>query len=59
MPAPIPRDSTATARPTRSLLRVLTEPVRAESRALLATNWNALPDRLRTKEQMLGVQGNG
>ena len=56
MPAPISR---ATGRPTRSPLKVLTEPVRPESRALLATNWNALPDHLRTKEQMLGVQGNG
>ena len=52
----IPR---ASRRPTRRLLTVLTEPVRAESRALLATNWDALPELLRTKEQMLGVQGNG
>ncbi len=49
----------ASGRPTRRLLEVLTEPVRAESRALLATNWAALPEHLRTKEQMLGVQGNG
>ena len=46
-------------RPSRRFLSALAEPVRAESRALLATNWNALPERLRTNEQMLGVQGNG
>lgn len=59
MPAPAPRDLTAKARPPRSLLTILATPVRAESRALLATNWHSLPEHLRTKEQMLGVQGNG
>ena len=59
MPPSTPRTPTAPERPPRHLLTVLTEPVRAESRALLAANWNALPQHLRTKEQMLGVQGNG
>ncbi len=54
MPAPVP-----SARPPRRVLEVLASPVRAESRALLARNWDALPDALRTSEQMLGVQGNG
>ena len=43
----------------RRILSVLAEPVRAESRELLQRNWNALPEALRTREQMLGVQGNG
>ena len=46
-------------RKPRRVLAVLAEPVRAESRALLAKNWASLPEHLRTKEQMLGVQGNG
>ena len=48
-----------TGRQPRRALAVLAEPVRAESRALLAKNWASLPQHLRTKEQMLGVQGNG
>jgi 7,8-dihydro-6-hydroxymethylpterin dimethyltransferase len=59
MPAPISRSTAVTARPPRSPLKALAAPVRAESRALLATNWYALPEPLRTKQQMLGVQGNG
>jgi hypothetical protein len=47
------------SRPPRRVLRVLMQPVRDESRALLAKNWNSLPAHLQTKEQMLGVQGNG
>ncbi len=47
------------SRPPRRLLPVLAQPVRQESRALLAANWNALPETLRTPQQMLGVQGNG
>ncbi|MCC7052783.1 MAG: radical SAM protein [Gemmatimonadaceae bacterium] len=47
------------APPTRRVLRVLAEPVRAESRALLAANWALLPPELRTSQQMLGRQGNG
>ena len=43
----------------RRVLSVLAEPVRAESRALLDANWQTLPESLRTKKQMLGVQGNG
>jgi hypothetical protein len=46
-------------RAPRRVLDVLAEPVRGESRALLAKNWSTLPPHLRTKEQMLGVQGNG
>ena len=46
-------------RPLRRVLNVLAEPVRTESRALLTRNWHALPESLRTPEQMLGVQGNG
>lgn len=49
----------APVRPARRVLPVLKEPVRAESRALLQTNWNSLPEHLRTSAQMLGVQGNG
>ena len=51
--------SPGTERRQRRVLSVLAEPVRAESRALLQRNWDALPKHLRTKEQMLGVQGNG
>ena len=47
------------ARPPRRVLNVLSQPVRDESRALLRRNWDALTPDLRTKEQMLGVQGNG
>jgi hypothetical protein len=47
------------APPARRVLQVLAEPVRAESRALLAANWESLPEHLRTAQQMLGVQGNG
>ena len=54
MPAPV-----TSARPPRRVLDVLASPVRSESRALLARNWDALPDSLRTSQQMLGVQGNG
>ncbi|MBI3790636.1 MAG: radical SAM protein [Gemmatimonadetes bacterium] len=36
-----------------------TEPVLAESRALLAKNWAQLTPALRTAHQMLGRQGNG
>ena len=53
--------SSAPVRPRqpRRVLSVLAEPVRAESRALLDANWQTLPESLRTKKQMLGVQGNG
>ena len=54
MPAPV-----TPARPPRRVLDVLANPVRSESRSLLARNWDALPDSLRTSQQMLGVQGNG
>lgn len=54
MPEPL-----STTRPARRVLDVIAEPVRAESRALLAANWDALPEALRTPQQMLGVQGNG
>ncbi len=52
-------DTISTNRPPRRVLTVLATPVRAESRALLAQNWDALPESLRTGQQMLGVQGNG
>lgn len=52
-------ESSAFRRTPRRVLSVLAEPVRAESRALLRQNWTSLPQSLRTKEQMLGVQGNG
>lgn len=55
----MPSASRVPERLPRRVLQVLAEPVRAESRALLQRNWNTLPDALRTKEQMLGVQGNG
>ena len=55
----MPLSSRGAERPPRRVLSVLAQPVRAESRALLQRNWNALPESLRTKEQMLGVQGNG
>ncbi len=38
---------------------VVQSPVREESRALLAENWERLPEALRTPRQMLGRQGNG
>ncbi len=43
----------------RSLWKTLREPVRAESRDLLRSNWTRLPESLRTPRQMLGRQGNG
>ncbi len=43
----------------RSLWNTLREPVRAESRALLRSNWSRLPSALQTPRQMLGRQGNG
>ena len=55
----MPSSSREVNRPARRILDVLAEPVRAESRALLQRNWDSLPDALRTREQMLGVQGNG
>lgn len=54
-----------TASPARTapsigeLLQIVRAPVRDESRALLAANWERLPDALRTPRQMLGRQGNG
>ena len=54
-----PTETTHPAPLPRRVLRVLTEPVRAESRALLAANWATLPPDLRTSQQMLGRQGNG
>ena len=59
MSSPVLPNLRSSARPPRAALPVLLEPVRAESRALLKQNWDALPESLRTKEQMLGVQGNG
>ncbi len=53
-PAASPRQSTV-----RAAWSALTEPVLAESRALLARNWAHLPEPLRTPHQMLGRQGNG
>ena len=55
----MPSSSREVNRPARRILDVLAAPVRAESRALLQRNWDLLPEALRTKEQMLGVQGNG
>ncbi len=43
----------------RAVWSALSEPVLAESRALLAQNWAQLPVALRTPHQMLGRQGNG
>ncbi len=43
----------------RELWRVFRHPVRDESRALLAANWQRLPGALKTPRQMLGRQGNG
>jgi MoaA/NifB/PqqE/SkfB family radical SAM enzyme len=43
----------------RSLWKAVREPVLAESRALLQSNWQALPPALQTRHQMLGRQGNG
>ena len=45
--------------PIRAAWSAFTEPVLAESRALLAANWAHLPEPLRTPHQMLGRQGNG
>ncbi len=59
MSSPINPAAPSSARRPRRALTVLAEPVRAESRDLLAQNWASLPQALRTKEQMLGVQGNG
>jgi hypothetical protein len=59
MSTPIRVTGAAQAPPARRVLRVVQEPVRAESRALLRQNWESLPAHLRTREQMLGVQGNG
>ncbi len=47
------------AAPRQSLWRILREPVRTQSRELLASNWARLPEALRTPRQMLGRQGNG
>jgi hypothetical protein len=43
----------------RSVWQAVREPVLAESRALLQSNWQALPPALQTRHQMLGRQGNG
>ncbi len=48
-----------TRRAWRELVQVVRKPVRDESRALLAANWQRLPDELKTPRQMLGRQGNG
>ncbi len=49
----------ATRPVVNSAWAAFTEPVLAESRALLAQNWSQLPAALRTPHQMLGRQGNG
>ena len=59
MSSRVPPAAPSSGRTVRRALNVLAEPVRHESRALLARNWSALPAHLRTSQQMLGVQGNG
>lgn len=48
-----------TWRAWRAWWQAVRKPVRDESRALLATNWERLPAELKTPRQMLGRQGNG
>lgn len=43
----------------RRLLQILREPVLASTRANLARSWGRVPERFRTRQQMLGRGGNG